>query len=295
MELPYYMTPLVGALAWAVIAGPKSGFVNQLWKRVGRQRRPGRHLHPFRHRLGHGAVRGHGRLRHDRGLDEVDGSRARGIGAGDGRLQAAHHAHRHPAAGHAGRAGRHAVRLRRDAGLVRRRPGDRHSRPHLRHHHRDLGFDAVLSAGLRPRLGDGAGAVRRHVRHADLLSLGDRPRQLRHHHRQGLPAAADGHGPPGLAAVRRLPALHPAGRRAADRGADLHLAAALRHRDPEPGRVHARQLPDRAVAGAGAHRAGQQPDAGLRRGDRRRAGDGAPGLDHLPLAARRPRRRSNIS
>jgi iron(III) transport system permease protein len=31
MELPYYMTPLVGALAWAVIAGPKSGFVNQLW------------------------------------------------------------------------------------------------------------------------------------------------------------------------------------------------------------------------------------------------------------------------
>ncbi len=35
MELPYYMTPLVGALAWAVIAGPKSGFANQLWKGVG--------------------------------------------------------------------------------------------------------------------------------------------------------------------------------------------------------------------------------------------------------------------
>ena len=35
MELPYYMTPLVGALAWAVIAGPKSGFVNQLWKAWG--------------------------------------------------------------------------------------------------------------------------------------------------------------------------------------------------------------------------------------------------------------------
>ena len=35
MELPYYMTPLVGALAWAVIAGPKSGFVNQLWKASG--------------------------------------------------------------------------------------------------------------------------------------------------------------------------------------------------------------------------------------------------------------------
>ena len=35
MELPYYMTPLVGALAWSVIAGPKSGFVNQLWKAGG--------------------------------------------------------------------------------------------------------------------------------------------------------------------------------------------------------------------------------------------------------------------
>ncbi|MBS0525503.1 MAG: iron ABC transporter permease [Proteobacteria bacterium] len=35
MELPYYMTPLVGALAWSVIAGPKSGFVNQLWHASG--------------------------------------------------------------------------------------------------------------------------------------------------------------------------------------------------------------------------------------------------------------------
>jgi iron(III) transport system permease protein len=31
MELPYYMTPLVGALAWAVLASPRSGFFNQLW------------------------------------------------------------------------------------------------------------------------------------------------------------------------------------------------------------------------------------------------------------------------
>src|SRR6185295_10962145 len=35
MELPYYMTPLVGALAWAVIAGPKSGFINQIWRAIG--------------------------------------------------------------------------------------------------------------------------------------------------------------------------------------------------------------------------------------------------------------------
>ncbi len=35
MELPYYMTPLVGALAWSVLAGPKSGFFNQLWQWAG--------------------------------------------------------------------------------------------------------------------------------------------------------------------------------------------------------------------------------------------------------------------
>ncbi|HUK09619.1 MAG TPA: iron ABC transporter permease [Stellaceae bacterium] len=30
LELPYYMTPLVGALAWGVILGPKTGLANQL-------------------------------------------------------------------------------------------------------------------------------------------------------------------------------------------------------------------------------------------------------------------------
>ena len=35
LELPYYMTPLVGALAWAVLAAPKSGFFNQFWHYVG--------------------------------------------------------------------------------------------------------------------------------------------------------------------------------------------------------------------------------------------------------------------
>ena len=35
MEVPYYMTPLVGALAWAVLAAPKSGFFNQAWHAVG--------------------------------------------------------------------------------------------------------------------------------------------------------------------------------------------------------------------------------------------------------------------
>jgi iron(III) transport system permease protein len=35
MELPYYMTPMVGALAWAVLASPKSGFFNQAWRGMG--------------------------------------------------------------------------------------------------------------------------------------------------------------------------------------------------------------------------------------------------------------------
>jgi iron(III) transport system permease protein len=34
MGLPYYMTPLVGALSWAVLAGPKTGLLNQLWYRA---------------------------------------------------------------------------------------------------------------------------------------------------------------------------------------------------------------------------------------------------------------------
>lgn len=35
MELPFYMTPLVGALAWGILAGPKSGLLNQLWRLLG--------------------------------------------------------------------------------------------------------------------------------------------------------------------------------------------------------------------------------------------------------------------
>src|SRR2546428_3547264 len=32
MALPYYVTPLMGALAWALLASPNSGFVNQVWR-----------------------------------------------------------------------------------------------------------------------------------------------------------------------------------------------------------------------------------------------------------------------
>ena len=37
MALPYYVTPLMGALAWALIASPSSGFVNQIWRGLGGQ------------------------------------------------------------------------------------------------------------------------------------------------------------------------------------------------------------------------------------------------------------------
>jgi iron(III) transport system permease protein len=35
MELPYYMTPLIGALAWGVLLGPRTGLVNQAWRSLG--------------------------------------------------------------------------------------------------------------------------------------------------------------------------------------------------------------------------------------------------------------------
>ena len=35
MELPYYMTPLVGAMAWGILAAPKTGLLNQAWHVMG--------------------------------------------------------------------------------------------------------------------------------------------------------------------------------------------------------------------------------------------------------------------
>ena len=47
MELPYYMTPLVGALAWGVIAGPKTGLANQLGRAAGHPGDLFEHLFPW--------------------------------------------------------------------------------------------------------------------------------------------------------------------------------------------------------------------------------------------------------
>lgn len=35
LGLPYYVTPLLGALAWAALGGPRSGLLNQLWFAMG--------------------------------------------------------------------------------------------------------------------------------------------------------------------------------------------------------------------------------------------------------------------
>ncbi len=37
MVVPYYVTPLLGALAWSLLGAPESGFVNQIWRAVGGQ------------------------------------------------------------------------------------------------------------------------------------------------------------------------------------------------------------------------------------------------------------------
>jgi len=35
MAVPYYLTPLLGALAWSLLGSPESGFINQIWRAVG--------------------------------------------------------------------------------------------------------------------------------------------------------------------------------------------------------------------------------------------------------------------
>ena len=35
MAVPYYVTPLLGALAWSLLGAPESGFVNQIWRALG--------------------------------------------------------------------------------------------------------------------------------------------------------------------------------------------------------------------------------------------------------------------
>src|SRR5204862_7238387 len=35
MVVPYYLAPLLGALAWSLLGTPESGFINQAWRALG--------------------------------------------------------------------------------------------------------------------------------------------------------------------------------------------------------------------------------------------------------------------
>src|ERR1700709_1574624 len=35
MAVPYYLTPLLGALAWSLLGAPESGLINQIWRALG--------------------------------------------------------------------------------------------------------------------------------------------------------------------------------------------------------------------------------------------------------------------
>ena len=92
MALPYYMTPLLGALAWSLLGAPESGFLNQSGVRSGGSERPDRHRHPFGIAWVMALFEGSVAFVMIGAVDEVDGPGARGSLAGDRRQPAAHHA-----------------------------------------------------------------------------------------------------------------------------------------------------------------------------------------------------------
>ena len=97
-------------------------------------------------------------------------------------------------------------------------------------------------------------------------------------------------GPPALVAPRGLRGLSGRGGDPARPRPALRLHPAARHRLPQGRQLHAGELPDRAVARRGALRALEQPAP--RRGHRqpRRADHGVPRVDDLPLPPARRRR-----
>ena len=244
MELPYYMTPLVGALAWAVIAGPKSGFINQLWKAVGGT---GDIADIYTHfgiawvmALFEGTVAFVMISASMKSMDPALEELARVMGASK-------------------------LRTMLTVTLPLVMPGVLGATLFV--FAEMLGsFAAALVLGIPGRIyvittaiwdstlsyppdygRASAMGLSLFVVMFGMLTFYRRmiaPRQLHHHQRQGVPAAADGHGPARLGAVQRLRALRRAGGGLPDRGAAHDLAAALRHRDPEPGAVDPRQLRD---------------------------------------------------
>ena len=85
MTVPYYVTPLLGALAWSLLGAPESGFINQVWRQFGGTGALIDITSPMGIAWVMASVRGLGRLRHDRRRHAVDGPVARGGVAGNRR------------------------------------------------------------------------------------------------------------------------------------------------------------------------------------------------------------------
>ena len=196
MTVPYYVTPLLGALAWSFLGAPESGFVNQLWRKLGGDG----YLIDITSPMGIAWVMAlfEGSVAYvmisavmqsmDPALEEASqvmgASRWRTMWrvtlplVAPGVLGAAH------------------LRVRGNARLVLRRAGARHAGALLRHHDGDLSLRLAIPAAHSACRGHGRFAVRRHVRHAVALSLDHLAQELRHRQRQGVPAARHGHGRP---------------------------------------------------------------------------------------------------
>ena len=146
MTVPYYLTPLLGALAWSMLGSPESGFINQVWRALGASG----HIIDINTPYGiawvmalfEGSVAfvmiGAVMKSMDPSLEEASqvmgASRLRTMLRVTLPLVIAR------------RARRRDLRLCRDARLVRRRARARPAQPLLRHHHRDLSAGAAISA-----------------------------------------------------------------------------------------------------------------------------------------------------
>ena len=205
MELPYYMTPLIGALAWGVLLGPKTGLVNQVWRSFGA---PGDLFNIYSPwgiawvmALFEGTVAFVMISAAMKSMDPSLEESSRVLGAGKlrtalritlplvapGVLSATIFVFAEMLGSFA-------------AAFVLGIPG--------RFYVVTTAIwqaDPVIPAGLRPRRGDGAVAVRRHADHADAARGSCCARHLHHDHRQGVPPARDGRRCDALAAAAASP------------------------------------------------------------------------------------------
>ncbi len=80
ITLPFYIPPILTAMAWGMLATPKGGLINLAWTWLtGRARAARQHLLLRRRRVAHDAVLDAVPLPADGRRLQVDGSRARGV------------------------------------------------------------------------------------------------------------------------------------------------------------------------------------------------------------------------